>query len=178
MLAVAPAKPDGSPVGGDVPAPAPLAPGPPAEPAPEPEPVATADGFDVAITARTIHEGTATAGGRRLPGSLDTTAAEIEDHGRRAVPIALDLLEVDRLGGADLLTGLAFALLEIDAVFPVDHRPCRHGLGEGNVDGGPVLQAPVELGGDLLRRGGDGNREIGLAIVGIRPVKGRYLSIE
>lgn len=53
-------------------------------------------GFDVAITARTLHEGTATdesdtGAGRSLPGSLDQTTSEIEDAGRRALPIVADL---------------------------------------------------------------------------------------
>jgi NAD(P)-dependent dehydrogenase (short-subunit alcohol dehydrogenase family) len=62
-------------------------------------------GYDVAITARTVHEGDA---GRlpesaflpelaHLTGSLDSTAAAIEAEGRRAVPLVLDLLDADRL---------------------------------------------------------------------------------
>ena len=53
-------------------------------------------GFDVAITARTVNEGdptALTAAGSLLPGSLASTAAEIEARGRRAVQIPLDLLE-------------------------------------------------------------------------------------
>jgi NAD(P)-dependent dehydrogenase (short-subunit alcohol dehydrogenase family) len=53
-------------------------------------------GFDVAVTARTLREGEGvdrsdTGGGRRLPGSLETTVAEIEAHGRRATAIVADL---------------------------------------------------------------------------------------
>jgi len=51
-------------------------------------------GFDVAITARTVNEGDATARtatGALLPGSLASTSAEIESRGRRAVQIPLDL---------------------------------------------------------------------------------------
>jgi NAD(P)-dependent dehydrogenase (short-subunit alcohol dehydrogenase family) len=61
-------------------------------------------GFDVAITARTVHDGDPTAfepdTGAPLPGSLDATAAAIEAVGHRAVPIRLDLLDLDALGPA------------------------------------------------------------------------------
>jgi len=61
-------------------------------------------GFDVAITARTVHEGDPTAfepdTDTPLPGSLDATAAVIEDFGRRAIPIRLDLLDSDALAPA------------------------------------------------------------------------------
>ncbi len=57
-------------------------------------------GFDVAITARTVHDGDAsalTADGTVLPGSLASTAAEIEALGRRAVQVPLDLLDREAL---------------------------------------------------------------------------------
>ena len=57
-------------------------------------------GYDVAITARTVHDGDAsalTADGAVLPGSLASTAAEIEALGRRAVQVPLDLLDRDAL---------------------------------------------------------------------------------
>lgn len=61
-------------------------------------------GFDVAVTARTVHEGEPTASdpdtGVPLPGSLDATAAGIEASGRRAVPIRLDLLDPGALAPA------------------------------------------------------------------------------
>ena len=47
-------------------------------------------GFDVAIAARTVHEGSAPGG---LPGSLDAVAQEIESAGRRALPCQMDLLD-------------------------------------------------------------------------------------
>ena len=63
--------------------------------------IALADaGFDVAITARTVNEGdevARTPDGRTLPGSLASTAAEIEARGRRAVQVPLDLLDRDAL---------------------------------------------------------------------------------
>jgi NAD(P)-dependent dehydrogenase (short-subunit alcohol dehydrogenase family) len=61
-------------------------------------------GFDVAITARTVHDGDPTASdpvtGAPLPGSLDATASAIEASGRRAVSIQLDLLDRDALAPA------------------------------------------------------------------------------
>jgi NAD(P)-dependent dehydrogenase (short-subunit alcohol dehydrogenase family) len=52
-------------------------------------------GFDVAITARTVHEGDGRDAGsdRVLPGSLDTTQAAIEAAGQRCLPIPMDLLD-------------------------------------------------------------------------------------
>jgi len=49
-----------------------------------------ASGYDVVITARTVHEGE-TADGRPLPGSLDTTARAIRAEGREALALPLDL---------------------------------------------------------------------------------------
>ncbi len=58
-------------------------------------------GYDVAITARTVKEGDPSARTADpaivLPGSLESTAAEIEAHGRRAVQVPLDLLDRDAL---------------------------------------------------------------------------------
>jgi NAD(P)-dependent dehydrogenase (short-subunit alcohol dehydrogenase family) len=53
-------------------------------------------GVDVAITARTAHEGDGVdesdaGGGRRLPGSLDATAAEVEAAGAHSLPVVADL---------------------------------------------------------------------------------------
>ena len=68
-------------------------------------------GFDVAIGARTVHEGeerehsstVAASDTRALPGSLDSTAALIEEAGARALPVYLDLLDraLPRAGGRD-----------------------------------------------------------------------------
>ena len=65
-------------------------------------------GFDVAISARTLEEGERHEHGSRagegddrpLPGSLTTTAQAIEAAGRRALPVRLDLLELESLGAA------------------------------------------------------------------------------
>jgi NAD(P)-dependent dehydrogenase (short-subunit alcohol dehydrogenase family) len=55
-------------------------------------------GFDVAITARTVREGDAfdesgSTRGEPIPGSLETTALEIESAGGRALGIRADLLD-------------------------------------------------------------------------------------
>ena len=59
-------------------------------------------GVDVAVTARTMHEGdgidVSDAGqGRPVPGSLDVTAREIESLARRALPVVADLLDAASL---------------------------------------------------------------------------------
>jgi NAD(P)-dependent dehydrogenase (short-subunit alcohol dehydrogenase family) len=62
--------------------------------------VALADqGFDLAITARTIHEGggrddgDVAVGTRVIEGSLESTAALLEQAGGRVLPVACDLLD-------------------------------------------------------------------------------------
>ena len=65
-------------------------------------------GFDVAIGARTVHEGEArehsstlkASNTKPLPGSLDSTAALVEKEGARALPVYLDLLDRASLGAA------------------------------------------------------------------------------
>jgi NAD(P)-dependent dehydrogenase (short-subunit alcohol dehydrogenase family) len=83
-------------------------------------------GYDVAITGRTRKEGDAVAlpEARQMPevaaagGSLESTAAAIEAHGQRAVPLVLDLLDgsslapvaeraVSELGHVDVLVNNA-----------------------------------------------------------------------
>src|SRR2546423_5627181 len=49
-----------------------------------------ADGYDVAITARTVVEGTGPGG---LPGSLEWAASAIAAAGRRVLPVTLDLVD-------------------------------------------------------------------------------------
>lgn len=56
-------------------------------------------GYDVVVTARTVEEGKA-ADGRPIPGSITTTAAEIEARGREALAIPLDLLDRDSMAAA------------------------------------------------------------------------------
>ena len=61
-------------------------------------------GLDVVITARTIHEGEGVddsdGKGRSLPGSLDSTAGEIEAAGQHALPVTMDLHDRATLGAA------------------------------------------------------------------------------
>ena len=55
-----------------------------------------AAGFDVAVAARTQREGEARDdehGGRIIPGSLEATASLIEQSGRRALEVTMDLLD-------------------------------------------------------------------------------------
>lgn len=62
-----------------------------------------AAGFDVALTARTVREGEGRSEPNSvrgddpvvaLPGSLETTAAEVERRGRRALAVPMDLLDL------------------------------------------------------------------------------------
>jgi NAD(P)-dependent dehydrogenase (short-subunit alcohol dehydrogenase family) len=66
-------------------------------------------GFDVAITARTQHEGEGRTEANSvrgddpivpIPGSLETTAKEIEARGRRALSVTMDLLDRDAVVAA------------------------------------------------------------------------------
>jgi NAD(P)-dependent dehydrogenase (short-subunit alcohol dehydrogenase family) len=68
-----------------------------------------AAGFDVALTARTVKEGEGRTESNSvrgddpivpIPGSLETTAAEIEAMGRRALPVKMDLLDADEVVAA------------------------------------------------------------------------------
>jgi 3-oxoacyl-[acyl-carrier protein] reductase len=61
-------------------------------------------GFDVAVTARTVHEGEGVDDSddraRGVPGSLDTTAALIDEAGARSLAVPMDLLDRSSLGAA------------------------------------------------------------------------------
>ena len=62
-------------------------------------------GYDVALTARTVHPGTGyddsdVGGHRMLPGSLEETATQIEALGARAQPVVADLLDYQSLQAA------------------------------------------------------------------------------
>ena len=50
-------------------------------------------GFDVVVTGRTVHEGEGRDGDVPLPGSLERTAAEIGERGRRALPVPMDVTD-------------------------------------------------------------------------------------
>jgi NAD(P)-dependent dehydrogenase (short-subunit alcohol dehydrogenase family) len=65
-------------------------------------------GFDVAVAARTLHEGETREHSSTvkksvttpLPGSVESTSALVEEAGQRAMPIYLDLLDRTSLGAA------------------------------------------------------------------------------
>ncbi len=61
-------------------------------------------GLDVAIGARTVHEGEGRDDGKEgsppLPGSLDETAVLVEAEAQRALPVKMDLLDRPSLGAA------------------------------------------------------------------------------
>ena len=68
-----------------------------------------AAGFDVALAARTVHEGDSQSEPNSvrgddpvvaLPGSLDSTAAEIAGHGRRALIVPMDLTDLTSVEAA------------------------------------------------------------------------------
>jgi NAD(P)-dependent dehydrogenase (short-subunit alcohol dehydrogenase family) len=68
-----------------------------------------AAGFDVAISARTVHEGDAHSQPNSvrdddpivaLPGSLESTANEVGRHGRRALIVPMDLLDLTSVEAA------------------------------------------------------------------------------
>ena len=67
-------------------------------------------GYDVAITARTVTEGTSDEG---LPGSLATTLAEIEALGAKALAVPMDLLDRDALVPAVETVLDAFGYLDV-----------------------------------------------------------------
>jgi NAD(P)-dependent dehydrogenase (short-subunit alcohol dehydrogenase family) len=63
-------------------------------------------GFDVVLTARTMHEGDGRTESNSvrnddpivaIAGSLERTAAEVEAKGRRALPITMDLMDADAI---------------------------------------------------------------------------------
>ncbi|WP_436770845.1 SDR family NAD(P)-dependent oxidoreductase [Yinghuangia sp. YIM S09857] len=66
-------------------------------------------GYDVVLTARTLREGegrtgpTTSSGPQEsvaVPGSLETTAREVEALGRRALPLRMDLMDQDSIAAA------------------------------------------------------------------------------
>jgi NAD(P)-dependent dehydrogenase (short-subunit alcohol dehydrogenase family) len=101
-------------------------------------------GFDVAIGARTLHEGeerehsstVARSDTRALPGSLESTGALIEQAGRRSLSVYLDLLDRASLGSA------VATVLERWGGIDVLVNNGRY-VGPGHMD--QVLDTPVEL---------------------------------
>jgi NAD(P)-dependent dehydrogenase (short-subunit alcohol dehydrogenase family) len=101
-------------------------------------------GFDVAIGARTLHEGeerehsstVARSDTRALPGSLESTGALIEETGHRALSVYLDLLDRASLGSA------VATVLERWGGIDVLVNNGRY-VGPGHMD--QVLDTPIEL---------------------------------
>jgi NAD(P)-dependent dehydrogenase (short-subunit alcohol dehydrogenase family) len=101
-------------------------------------------GLDVALGARTVHEGEArehsstvkASDTRPLPGSLDATGALVEAAGARALPVSLDLLDRVSLGAA------VTTVLERWGRIDVLVNNGRY-VGPGHMD--RLLDTPVEL---------------------------------
>ncbi|HEY5108640.1 MAG TPA: SDR family oxidoreductase [Acidimicrobiales bacterium] len=101
-------------------------------------------GYDVAIGARTLHEGeerehsstVSASNTTALPGSLDSTAGLVAAEGRRALPVYLDLLDRTSLGTATA------TVLERWGRIDVLVNNGRY-VGPGHMD--QVLDTPVEL---------------------------------
>ena len=101
-------------------------------------------GLDVAVGARTRHEGeerehsstVAASDTRPLPGSLDSTAALVEEAGVLALPVVLDLLDRVSLGAA------VTTVLERWGRIDVLVNNGRY-VGPGHMD--RLLDTPVEL---------------------------------
>ena len=102
-------------------------------------------GFDVVITARTVHEGDGRAHASSalvqsepvpIAGSLDTTATEIEALGRRCLPLRMDLMErasVERVAEDALAEWGRVDVLVNNAIYQ----------GPGTMD--RILDLPLEL---------------------------------
>ncbi len=102
-------------------------------------------GFDVVITARTVHEGEGRAHASSalvqsepvpIAGSLDTTAAVVEGLGRRCLPVQMDLLErasVEQVAEEALVAWGRVDVLVNNAIYQ----------GPGTMD--RILDLPLEL---------------------------------
>jgi NAD(P)-dependent dehydrogenase (short-subunit alcohol dehydrogenase family) len=101
-------------------------------------------GYDVALAARTVHEGEAREHSSTvkrsdttpLPGSLDSTAALVEAEGRRALPVFLDITDRTTLGSS------VTTVLERWGRIDVLVNNARY-IGPGHMD--RLLETPVEL---------------------------------
>jgi NAD(P)-dependent dehydrogenase (short-subunit alcohol dehydrogenase family) len=114
-----------------------------------------AAGFDVAIAARTLTDGTRRLEGAddvTVPGGLDTTAAEIEALGRTALPLRMDLL--------DRASVLAAASETAAALGPLDVL-----VNNGIYQGPESLMPILDLDDDGLGRMFEGNVFAPLALV-------------
>jgi NAD(P)-dependent dehydrogenase (short-subunit alcohol dehydrogenase family) len=75
-------------------------------------------GLDVAVTARTLAEGSGVddsdvGGGAPVEGSLERTAAEVRERGADAFPVVADLVDHDSLRAAVEATGERFGRLDV-----------------------------------------------------------------
>jgi NAD(P)-dependent dehydrogenase (short-subunit alcohol dehydrogenase family) len=118
-----------------------------------------AAGFDVAITARTVSEGEQRehsstlkeSDTSALPGSLEGTAALVEEQGVKAMSVAADLLDSASLGAA-----VAKVLERLGRIDVIVHNG-RY-IGPGHMD--RFLDTPIEV----LRKQMEGNVFAGLII--------------
>jgi NAD(P)-dependent dehydrogenase (short-subunit alcohol dehydrogenase family) len=105
-------------------------------------------GYDVAVSARTLVDGTATLDDTdvTVPGGLDTTVAAIEATGRRGFAVAMDLLDrpsvlaaadavLDHFGRIDLLlnNGIYQGPASMTPILDLDDEAEVQRLFEGNV---------------------------------------------
>ncbi|HEX4541157.1 MAG TPA: SDR family oxidoreductase [Acidimicrobiales bacterium] len=75
-----------------------------------------AGGFDVAVAARTAHDGRGrsdTDPGLALPGGLDTTLAQVEREGAEGFAVAMDLLDRPAVAGAVAAAVERFGRLDV-----------------------------------------------------------------
>jgi NAD(P)-dependent dehydrogenase (short-subunit alcohol dehydrogenase family) len=101
-------------------------------------------GFDVAVTARTVHEGERREHSSTLfrsdtsplPGSLDSTIAEIEKLGGQAMAVAADLLDHGALGAATVKVIDHYGRLDV-----LVH--CGRYVGPGHMD--LFMDTPVDI---------------------------------
>jgi NAD(P)-dependent dehydrogenase (short-subunit alcohol dehydrogenase family) len=101
-------------------------------------------GFDVAVGARTLTEGeerehsstVAKSDTRALPGSLDSTAALVEEVGQRALPVYLDLLDRHSLAAATETVQAQWGRIDVLV------NNGRY-VGPGHMD--RIMNTPVEL---------------------------------
>ncbi len=92
-------------------------------------------GHDVAIGARTLREGDA-PGGQQVPGSLESTAREIEKRGGEALTLQMDLLDRASLERAVAATHERWGRIDVMV-------NCAIYQGPGNSD--TLLDTPLEL---------------------------------
>jgi NAD(P)-dependent dehydrogenase (short-subunit alcohol dehydrogenase family) len=101
-------------------------------------------GYDVALAARTLRSGDPTAehsqtvhkkDTRPLPGSIEETAAEVEQHGRQALPLKMDLTDLASVEAATQ------QLIDTWGTVDVVVHAGRH-IGPGLMD--TIIDTPIE----------------------------------